>query len=183
MVSLRNLRSRCPCQDGQGPRYGRPKRTKRQVVARRGGQVPPSVRTVTDLPGLGLRIVAGPDGRVSPVRWVAVSELEDPTAFLEGGELLLSTGMRLPAEDSTALAEYVGRLVSAGVAALGLGVGLTHSRVPPALAAAADAAGLPLIEVPAGTAFIAISKAVSALLGAEEHEGITRAFEAQRDLT
>jgi PucR family transcriptional regulator, purine catabolism regulatory protein len=145
--------------------------------------VPPSVRTVTDLPGLGLRIVAGPDGRQRPVRWVAVSELEDPTPFLEGGELLLSTGMRLPAKDSQALAEYVQRLVRAGVAAFGLGVGLTHATVPEALAAAAGAGGLPLIEVPSRTAFIAISKAVSALLGAEEYEGITRGFEAQRDLT
>ncbi len=145
--------------------------------------MPPSVRTVADLPGLGLSIVAGPEGRDRPVHWVAVSELEDPTPFLEGGELLLSTGMRLPADDPRAVAEYVGRLVSAGVAALGLGVGLTHPGVPPGLAAAADAAGLPLIEVPGPTAFIAISKAVSALLGAEEYEGITRAFEAQRDLT
>src|SRR5262249_55508790 len=43
--------------------------------------------------------------------------------------------------------------------------------------------GLPLLRVPAATAFIAVSKAVSALLGAEEYDAITRAFEAQRDLT
>ncbi len=88
--------------------------------------MPPSVRTVTDLPGLGLRRLAGPDGRDRPVRWVAVSELEDPTAFLDGGELLLSTGMRLPATDPDQLDGYVARLVDAQVAAFGLGVGLTH---------------------------------------------------------
>jgi purine catabolism regulator len=49
--------------------------------------------------------------------------------------------------------------------------------------AAAEEAGLPLLAVPEHTAFIAVSKAVSGLLGAEEHEAITRAFEAQRDLT
>ena len=145
--------------------------------------MPPSVRTVTDLPGLGLRRLAGPDGRDRPVRWVAVSELEDPTPFLEGGELLLSTGMRLPADDAGQLEAYVDRLVGADVAALGLGVGLTHDEVPPALVAAADRAGLPLLEVAADTAFIAVSKAVSALLGVEEYDAISRAFEAQRDLT
>ncbi len=145
--------------------------------------MPPSVRTVTDLPGLGLRRLAGPDGRDRPVRWVAVSELEDPTPFLEGGELLLSTGMRLPADDADQLEAYVDRLVGADVAALGLGVGLTHDEVPPALVAAAERAGLPLLEVAADTAFIAVSKAVSALLGVEEYDAITRAFEAQRDLT
>ncbi len=145
--------------------------------------MPPSVRTVTDLPGLGLRRLAGPDGRDRPVRWVAVSELEDPTAFLEGGELLLSTGMRLPHDDPDQLAAYVERLVDADVAAFGLGVGLTHETVPPGLVAAADRLGLPLLEVAAETAFIAVSKAVSVLLGVEEYEAITRAFEAQRDLT
>ena len=64
--------------------------------------MPPSVRAVTELPGLGLRRLAGPDGRDRPVRWVAVSELEDPTPFLDGGELLLSTGMRLPAASASA---------------------------------------------------------------------------------
>ena len=145
--------------------------------------MPPSVRTVTELPGLGLRRLAGPDGRDRPVRWVAVSELEDPTPFLDGGELLLSTGMRLPADDAAQLEAYVDRLVRADVAAFGLGVGLTHDEVPPALVAAAEERGLPLLQVPAGTAFIAVSKAVSGLLGVEEYEAITRAFEAQRDLT
>jgi purine catabolism regulator len=51
------------------------------------------------------------------------------------------------------------------------------------LVAAAEANDLPLLEVPERTAFIAVSKAVSALLGVEEHAAITRAFEAQRDLT
>ena len=145
--------------------------------------MPPSVRTVTDLRPLGLRRVAGPEGRDRPVRWVAVSELEDPRPFLEGGELLLTTGMRLAADQPEALDAYVARLVEVGVAALGLGVGLTHPTCPPALVDAADAYGLPLLEVPDSTAFIAISKAVSALLGAEEYEAIRRAFEAQRDLT
>ncbi|MCU0265737.1 MAG: PucR family transcriptional regulator [Actinomycetia bacterium] len=145
--------------------------------------MPPSLRTVTDLPGLGLRRLAGPDGRDREVRWVAVSELEDPGPFLEGGELLLTTGLRLPDDDAAVLDGYVTRLVDAGVTALGLGVGLSHADVPAPLVAAAEQRGLPLLEVPARTPFIAVSKAVSALLAAEEYEGMTRAFEAQLDLT
>lgn len=146
--------------------------------------MPPSLRAVVDLPGLGLRRLAGPEGRDREVRWVAVSELEDPRPFLEGGELLLTTGMRL-ADDPGALAAYAERLVEAGVCALGLGIGrgLSHAGVPVALVAAAERCGLPLLEVPEPTPFIAVSKAVSALLAAEEYQGMTRAFEAQRDLT
>lgn len=145
--------------------------------------MPPSLRAVVDLPGLGLRPLTGPPPLDRRVRWVAVSELEDPRPFLEGGELLLTTGMRLDAADAEATAAYVDRLVAADVSALGLGVGLTHAAVPEALVAAAADRGLCLLEVPERTPFIAVSKAVLGLLAAEEYEGMTRAFEAQRDLT
>ncbi|MGW4406132.1 PucR family transcriptional regulator [Nonomuraea sp. NPDC004702] len=113
------------------------------------------------------------------VRWVAVSELEDPTPFLEGSELLLTTGIRLEGDFSG----YVARLVGREVAGLGFGVGLSHEHVPAALVAAADEAGLPLFEVPRETPFIAIGKVVSELLAAEQYDEITRAFAAQGRLT
>ncbi|GAA4531848.1 PucR family transcriptional regulator [Nonomuraea ferruginea] len=125
----------------------------------------------------GLRLLAGSPDR--DVRWVAVSELEDPTPFLEGGELVLTTGMRLTHD----FARYVGRLMARGVAGLGVAVGLTHDEVPPALVEAAGAAGLPLLEVPRETPFIAVTKVVSELLAAEQYEEVTRAFAAQGRLT
>lgn len=147
----------------------------------------PSVRSVVELPSLGLVVRGGSvrtsDGQDRVVRWVAVSELEDPRSFLEGGELLLSTGMRLGADDRPAWTAYVARLVEAGVAAYGLGVGLTHPAVPDALLEAAAAQGLVVLEVPEATPFIAISKTVSAMVAAQEYEATTRAFETQRDLT
>ncbi|MGP3919511.1 PucR family transcriptional regulator [Nonomuraea sp. 10N515B] len=128
---------------------------------------------------MGLRLLAGPTSLTAVVRWVAVSELADPTPYLEGDELLLTTGMRLEADVSG----YVARLVARGVAGLGFGVGVSHEEVPPALVEAADQAGLPLLEVPRETPFIAIGKAVSELLAAEQYEEITRAFAAQGRLT
>ena len=44
------------------------------------------------------------------VRWVHISELEDPTPFLSGGELLLTTGMALA--DADTQREYVARLAA-----------------------------------------------------------------------
>ncbi|WP_338324626.1 PucR family transcriptional regulator [Nonomuraea polychroma] len=128
---------------------------------------------------MGLRPLAGPASLHAVVRWVAVSELADPTPYLEGDELLLTTGMRLEAD----ISGYVARLVARGVAGLGFGVGVSHEEVPAALVEAADQAGLPLLEVPRETPFIAIGKAVSELLAAEQYEEITRAFAAQGRLT
>ena len=44
---------------------------------------------------LDIRLVAGEDGLDRAVRWVHISELADPTPWLSGGELLLTTGMNL----------------------------------------------------------------------------------------
>ncbi|MEV4458795.1 PucR family transcriptional regulator [Microbispora sp. NPDC049633] len=140
----------------------------------------PTLRRITAIVPLQLAVLAGRSGLDRQVRWVAVSELEDPTPFLEGGELVLTTGMRLSAGDAV---PYVSRLVARGVTGLGFGVGLSHEAVPPGFAEAAEAAGLPLVEVPRDTPFIAIGKAVSDLLAGEQYEEISRAFAAQGRLT
>ncbi|MFD5828445.1 PucR family transcriptional regulator [Lentzea sp. NPDC060358] len=124
---------------------------------------------------LGLPVLAGDVSR--PVGWVHGTELADPTPFLEGGELLLTTGL------ADVGGEYVARLVRAGVVGLGFGTGLGHDLVPSALVRAADEAGLGLVEVPRGVPFIAISKAVSKALAADEYAAVVRTGEAQRALT
>ncbi|MFC6088725.1 PucR family transcriptional regulator [Saccharothrix lopnurensis] len=122
--------------------------------------------------GVGLPVVvdAGLD-RV--VAWAHSTELADPTPFLEGGELLLTTGLALGPHG-----DYVRRLVAAGVVGLGFGTGLSHDRVPPDLVTAAEEAGLALLEVPRATPFIAITKAVAA----DGHAALTRVAEAHRAL-
>ncbi|TFV53102.1 PucR family transcriptional regulator, partial [Geodermatophilus sp. DF01-2] len=117
-----------------------------------------------------------------PVSWVHVSELADPTPFLEGGEVLLTTGLTLAPEDPQ-LPDYVRRLAETGVVALGLGTGLSHPRMPDELVAAADAQGLAILEVPRQTPFIAISRAVSAALAAEEYAAVARTSAVQQELT
>jgi purine catabolism regulator len=44
----------------------------------------------------GLELAAGEAAAGNPVRWVHSSEHEDPTPWLSGGELLLTTGYNLP---------------------------------------------------------------------------------------
>ena len=82
---------------------------------------------------LDVRLVAGEAGLENAVRWVHISELEDPTPWLSGGELLLTTGMGLL--DAEGQREYVQRLAGHGLAGLGLGTGFAHESVPEALRA------------------------------------------------
>src|SRR5947207_1662366 len=112
--------------------------------------------TVADLlrtPGLDVRPLAGTAATANPIRWVHVSELEDPTPWLKGGELLLTTGMgvgKTPARQRA----YLNRLQQAELAALGFGTGFSFRSVPRALAEAADRAGFPIFEVPYDVPFI-----------------------------
>ncbi|WP_206797238.1 PucR family transcriptional regulator [Amycolatopsis sp. MtRt-6] len=129
---------------------------------------------------LGLRVLTGDAGLDRPIGWVHPTELTDPQAFLEGGELLLTTGLALDEETSPA---YVRRLVDAGVAGLGFGVGLSHESVPRSLVATAAEVGLPVLEVPRKTPFIAITRAVSRAVAADEYATTVRIGRAQQELT
>ncbi len=141
--------------------------------------MPLTVGQVAALPELGLVVRAGTTCLEREVRWVAVSEHLDPTPWVDPGDLVLTTGMTL-AEDEGTCREYVARLVAADVAGLGFGVGFRHADVPVGLAAAAEEAGLPLLEVPQPVPFVAVGKAVSRYLTTEEYAEAAASFDAQR---
>lgn len=106
------------------------------------------------------------------IRWVAVTEQEDPQRFLDGGELILTTGMLLrTAPEQRRFARQVQR---AGAVGIGFGVGLTHSAVPPALIAEANRWGLPVVEVPYETPFMAIGKLVADSQSADHYAKLER---------
>jgi len=124
------------------------------------------VSELLQLPGLRLTVVAGARGLEKEITWAHISELFDPTPWLSGGELLLTTGMSLGKEEDDQRL-YVERLVSAGVSGLGFGVGFDFEAVPEAMVTAAEEAGLCLLEVPLPVPFIAITKAISSELSEE----------------
>ncbi len=134
------------------------------------------------VPDLGLRTVHAATEQ-PPLRWVATSELLDPTPFLEGGELLLTTGLETEDWQRPQWTPYVARLVASGVAALGVGVELTHARMPPDLVAACRDQGLTLLEIPWETSFVAVSRAAATLLQDEEEAAARVALDHQRRLT
>ncbi|MEU9604470.1 PucR family transcriptional regulator [Streptomyces sp. NPDC048057] len=145
--------------------------------------MPPTLASLAQHSALKLTVRAGEDRLERPVRWAHVSELTDPVPYLEGGELLLVTAITLPVDDREAMRRYVRRLGDAGVVGLGFGVGVHHEDVPDALLQAAREADFPLLAVPRRTPFLAISKAVSAAIAADQYRAVTAGFEAQRELT
>src|SRR5262245_21633944 len=75
--------------------------------------------------GLCLGLGAGVPA-LEQLTWAHTSGLIDPTAWLTGGELVLTTGIGLPRAVREQRA-YVGRLADAGVAGLGFGLGVRYA--------------------------------------------------------
>lgn len=140
-----------------------------------------SIGDLIRIPALSLRVLVSTAEMALPVMWAHVSELSDPTPYLEGGELLLTTGPWI--SEGVAVDDYVARLKSANVVGLGFGAHVWHDEVPAELIVSAQKFEMPLLEVPPQTPFIAISKTVSRALAAEALAAVTAAFEAQRALT
>jgi PucR family transcriptional regulator, purine catabolism regulatory protein len=119
-----------------------------------------SVADIVAIDALQVTLRGGHSGSDRPVRWVHISELEDPTPWLRGGELLLTTGLPLRSGPSA----YVERLAAAGLTGLGLGLGFGYGEAPAKAVAAADRLGFPLFEIPYEVPFIAITEAVATRL-------------------
>ncbi len=128
----------------------------------------------------GLELAAGTGRADNPVRWVHISEHEDPTPWLSGGELLLTTGINLgtPAKQR----DYVELLAAEGLAGLGFGVGFDHKRIPKAIVDAAEATQLPLFEVPYEMPFIAITERAASRLVNEQFGVLERGLHVHERL-
>ena len=140
----------------------------------------PSLSQLLALPPLGLRLVQAGAGDPD-ISWVSTTELLDLSEYLEGGELIMTTGLALEFEDPR-WRDFVASLSRARVAAIGFGIGVNHDRIPPLLIQAASTYRVALFEIPLPTPFVAVSKAVAELLRADELRSTRGALKAQQRL-
>src|SRR3990170_6087045 len=101
-----------------------------------------TLRTLVD--EMGLELASGEEAADAPVRWVHITELPDPTPWLSGGELLLTTGLQLKSEKRQR--EFVRRLDGHHLAGLGFGTGFDHDALPEDLVEEARSLGFPGFE-------------------------------------
>ncbi|MEA2400912.1 MAG: hypothetical protein QOK00_1315 [Thermoleophilaceae bacterium] len=129
---------------------------------------------------MGLALAAGEGHADAPVRWVHISELPDPTPFLSGGELLLTTG--IPLDSEARQREFVRLLADRRLAGLGFGTGFDHQEIPKAILEEAADAGFPVFEVPYELPFIAITEKAFTRLVNEQYEVLQRGIAIHKQL-
>jgi len=127
-----------------------------------------TVRELLETPHLGLYLVAGQGGLDRAVTWAHVCELEDPVPWLEGGELVLTTGIAVP-EPPDRQRAYIRRMAEGGVTALGVSQDLLAPPLSEAMRDEANALRFPIVEVSIEVPFVAIARTVAAAVqgGAE----------------
>jgi PucR family transcriptional regulator, purine catabolism regulatory protein len=129
---------------------------------------------------LGLELVGGRARGENPVRWVHISTEVDPTPWLSGGEVLLTSGAQLGGDEERA--RFIDRLAAHGLAGVGVGLDESTPRAPRALTRQADRAGFPLFEVPYSMPFIQVTETAMARLVNESYDILRRGVVVQQQL-
>ncbi|NHD16169.1 MULTISPECIES: PucR family transcriptional regulator ligand-binding domain-containing protein [unclassified Actinopolyspora] len=133
--------------------------------------------TVSDIVALplvqeALPEVVSPTTADRPVRWVHVSELEELSALLKGGELILTTGIGIGHTDAEQR-DYLRNLDRAGAAGLVIELGRQFDQPPRGLARAAEELAFPLVVLHRPLRFVALTEAVHARIIDEQVERLS----------
>ncbi|MDF2507372.1 MAG: hypothetical protein K0Q52_1231, partial [Microbacterium sp.] len=128
--------------------------------------------------GSSLRPLA-PFDAARTITGVHVSELDDPGRYLEGGELLLTTGIPLHGRP---VDSYVDRLGAQGIGAIGIGLGEGWDDAPATLVERCRAVGIPVFAVPDGAPFLDVSRAFWSITGRSGQDEALRTAHAHTRL-
>ncbi|MER2136005.1 MAG: PucR family transcriptional regulator ligand-binding domain-containing protein, partial [Arthrobacter sp.] len=149
------------------------------------------LRTVLDLDVVRAgdpEILTGHGALDVPVRWVHVAELRSLADLLEGGELVLTTGLAF-GESAGQAAEYLTGLQAAGVAGVVVEIPADRPKAAAALAAGAQAVlaagspGLPVIRLNRTVRFVEVTEVVHRRIVASQLEQVEKAREVHEVFT
>ncbi|WP_300765661.1 PucR family transcriptional regulator [uncultured Bifidobacterium sp.] len=132
---------------------------------------------------LGLVVRGAPGALDEPISWVHPTELDDPTPYLQGGEIILVSGVAMEKDaPSPSQRGYSQRLADRQVCGLGFGVDVIRSQPPEWLVRQCEASGLPLFVVPLDTPFAAVSKVISRGILDDQGRGFAARYNEQQQL-
>lgn len=106
------------------------------------------------------KVLVGHDKLDQPVRWVHVTEWDNPASALRGGELVLTTGIGFPPR----LDAYAHELADVGAAGIVLELGRRYRDVPYELVSACRAHSVPLIVLHRGVKFVDVTLEVHEMI-------------------
>jgi PucR family transcriptional regulator, purine catabolism regulatory protein len=130
----------------------------------------------------GVRVVAGAEALDRPVRWVHIAEIADIAKLINGGELLLTTGMGID-RGASAQRRYLAGIADAGAAGLVVELGRAFGEIPPAMVQTAAQRGFPLIALEREARYVEVTEAVHRAIISDQYELLRQAEAISRDFT
>lgn len=144
------------------------------------GADPLTVQDVLDLEPMRAgspQVMAGHGGLSRAVRWVHVAESPDAAPFLQGGELVLATGVAWP-EDREPTAQ-IEAMVDAGAVGFVVELGSRFVRIPETVHQVCKRRGVPLVALHEEVRFVAITEAAHRLLVSSQFAALQARDEVQ----
>ena len=149
----------------------------RRLICSERTKVMVSIRELVAAPGLGLRI-AGDGGSLDrEIEGVHTTDLPRPSRYLLQGELVLTNGLWFPEVEPET---WVSDVASAGVAALGFGLGSPHPAIPDDVVTSCGRHLVPLLEVPVHLSFVTIADAAASAGAGDQRSMLRRHLERAR---
>ena len=119
-----------------------------------------TVEQLAARPDLDTWLIAGAAGGGRAIEWAHVCELPDPWHWVGAGDLLMTTGLGVPAA-AAAQVEYVERLAGVGVAGVAVGEDMHAPPIDRRMLDAADRLGVPLLLTRRDIPVVALARAVA----------------------
>lgn len=119
------------------------------------------------------KVVAGHDGLNRQVKWVHVLEVKDFESLINGGELILTTGVGLQLDLPTQL-KYVNRLIEKEVACICIELGPYFTEIPAAIITLADEHHFPIIVFEKTVKFVDITQDLHTLIINQHHHMLSQ---------
>jgi purine catabolism regulator len=116
-----------------------------------------TVRELSAMPQLRMRVLAGHGGVDRPISWAHVVDHASPWDWLEPADLVLTTGAIIPGRPD-AQVEFIEKMVDAGLSGLVVGDDYTH--FTDAILATADRLDFPVLSVHPQTSWVELSRLV-----------------------
>jgi PucR family transcriptional regulator, purine catabolism regulatory protein len=130
-----------------------------------------TVRELISNPHLKTKAIAGSSGLEREITWAHVCELQDPSPWLSGGELILTTGLAIP-RYTQQQEEYLQCLINTGVSGLAIAENMYAPELTSHLLSEADKRSFPILLTSYEIPWLAITRTVADANTHKEHERV-----------
>lgn len=119
------------------------------------------------------KVIAGSNGLDRQVRWSHVLEVSEFSSLVNGGEIILTTGIHLQLDSATQL-KYIKQLIELDVACLCVEIGYYVSEIQQEIIALANAQQFPIVVFEKAVKFVDISQDLHTVIINRHYEMLSK---------